>query len=1184
MRKRIQRLAAGKFEYARPLLSFSTDKVTIEALEGKDYSGDFVITSTNRVPMRGVIYTSDPRIECLNPQFEGEEVRIRYQFHSNGLVEGDIYKGEFYIICNQGEYNLSFVASISKLYADSAIGKIKNLNDFSKLAMENYEEAYRLFYSQNFKNILPKNEAWENLLYEGLREGAATKQKIEEFLIATHKKKKITIELSDTKREIFGVKESRKETVTLRKDQWGCLDISIASDAAFLVPSKKHLTEENFLGSVCAFEYYINQEALHAGKNFGRLVFSYTGGECVLEVCVSERQPDEMCTNREQLDIQKCRMQLMQLYIDYRLKKIVTGVYTVKTVEILDHLMAMKQNVPFYSLMKAQALLLNRQRQEASWILEDFKREWLDRESPIWGYYLYICTLIEREPSYVDKLTAEIELLFHKNPKNSLLFWILLFVKEEYYRNNSRRLKAIQQWIARGNDSPYFYLEAYYLIWQDPYLLGYLNEFEIKVLNWAGKQNAISKDIAMQVMSIVPEKREFHPSICQILKMCYQAYPENEMLTVLCSYMIKGQRFTKEDHKWYALGIEQEIRITGLYEAYLMSLDERKVEAVPKMIQMYFQYNSNISYRQRAILFVNIIAAKEKQPEVYQKYRRTMEQFAMEQIELGHISDNLAVIYDEMLQRGILNEELAKRFSGILFTHRIVCHKEGIARAVILQRQLMKAQIIYFSGKVAYFQAYTDDYCVILEDNRGNFFVEKEAYEDEALMNPRRYLSTCLALAPDRLSYILFLFHDKKGWEDFSEQDSIYFSMLLQSEKVSAVYKAQLLPEIIRYYQKKTYDGINGNRMLEKYMVQVDYTVLTAEAKRYLMELLAEAHLYEKAYYMAQNFGYEYLGSHARVSLCSYAVSKAEFEEDDFLLGFVENTFLLGKYNDIMLIYLCKYYNAATKIMAEVWKASGEFEIDTFDLEERILTQMLYSTEYNPYAEQIYESYCTGGGRELICMAYLSYFSNGYLVNDAVVPEHIFPQIKQRYLEEKELNDACKLALLKHDAIDGIHSKTERDIADRLLWEYTGRNIYFAFFRQFEKELLWKYHLYDKFFVEYHTTPRKRVVLHYSMGEEEFYKEDLLEMYDGIYVKEFILFFGESVQYYISEESDTPPKVMESNCISNRDIIESEIPGKYAHLNEMLFERTLQDGEKLKRHMKNYFGMQKVSEELFEIL
>ena len=49
MRKRIQQLANGKFDNNGPKLSLSTEKIELEALEGKDETGSFVITSTNQV-------------------------------------------------------------------------------------------------------------------------------------------------------------------------------------------------------------------------------------------------------------------------------------------------------------------------------------------------------------------------------------------------------------------------------------------------------------------------------------------------------------------------------------------------------------------------------------------------------------------------------------------------------------------------------------------------------------------------------------------------------------------------------------------------------------------------------------------------------------------------------------------------------------------------------------------------------------------------------------------------------------------------------------------------------------------------------------------------------------------------------------------------------------------------------
>ena len=1184
MRKRIQQLASGKFEYARPLLSFSTDKVEIDVLEGKDYTGDFVITSANRVPMRGIIYSSDARMECLTPQFEGEEVRIRYQFHSNGLVEGDIQKGDFLIVCNQGEYNLSFVASISKLYADTSLGKIKNLTEFSELAKQSQAEAYHLFFSKNFKNMIRLDEIKARLLYEGLSKGAASMQKVEEFLVGIQKKEPVAVHLMEESAKYSYVTESRKENVEIYKEHWGSIEINVRSDAPFLVPAKMHLTEEDFIGSVCIFDYYIYEEKLHAGRNYGRLFFEFPGHELCFEVCASRGDCGAQMKQSEHREIAEGRVRLMQLYMDYRLKRIVTGVWANQSIEVLDHLMAIEPDKELYPLMKAQALIVNKQRQEASWIMDDYKRQCTNRESQEWGYYLYLCTLMEREPVFVDRMAEQIELLFCKNPDSSLLFWVLLFVRESYYLNHAKRYRAIEQWVSQGNCSPYFYLEAYYLIWQDPYLIGRMGGFEVAVLNWARKQKAISKDIALQILHVVPDLREFDPFVFQLLEECYRIHPENETIAVICGYLIKSQRYEAKYHKWYELGIEHEIRLTGLYEAYLMSLDTRRVERVPKMIQMYFQYDSTLAYQQKAVLFVNIIAEKLRQPEVYQKYQRTMEQFAMQQMEAGHISDNLAVIYDEMLRMGVLSKELARHLSGILFTHKLTCMDRQVARAIIWHEELKEPQIVPFVNGVAYFNAYTANYSVVLEDTSGNRFCKSVPWQDEALMNPAIYIERCITLAPEEVPYILYYMRGRSDKTGGVKEKKEYLVRLLKSEGISTGYQAQLMEALLQYYQSREQEFIQDEAMICSYLEQGVEEYLATTTKRHLIEMLSEAHLYAQAYRMVQNDGYDYLGSAARVALCSYAITDCQFEEDDFLIGFAESTFMQGKYNDVLLIYLCKYYNGATKQMAKLWKAAGEFQIDTYDLEERILTQMLYTTDYTPYAEQIYDSYYAGGGRDLICMAYLSYFANSYLMQDAVIPSQVFPQIQERYLEGRELNEACELGLLKYLSEKEKLSDRQLGIVDALLGVYTSKNIYFAFYRKFPAKLIVKYHFYDKYFLEYHTTPGKHVMVHFRMGENDYQSEDLIEMYDGIFVREFILFFGEMVQYYITEGDGTNMQVIESDCITNNDVIEHEKEGRYVRLNEMLLQVTLGDEEMLKRQMKNYYGMLRVTEEAFKLL
>lgn len=1188
MRKRIQQLARGKFEYARPLLTLSTDKIEIEVLEGKDYTGDFVITSANRVPMRGIVYTSNPRMECLTPQFEGEEVRIRYQFHTDGLMEGDVLTGKFFLICNQGEYDLSFAVSISRLYADSSAGRIRTLGDFVKLASVSFGEAARLFESPNFKNILKSKEHREMLLYDGLSRTHTKERALEEFLLGCHKKKPVEFTLEEVSAELPQTEQTTKERLTVKKSGWGCVDVSVTSDAAFLQPSKERLTQEDFIGSTCIFEYYVQAEKMHAGRNYGRLFFVSSGQTLEFTVCAVAGCREEQRA-KDHREIEQAKAKLTGFYVDYRLKRIVTGVWANRTIELLDHLMALHESNPLYTLMKAQALIANKQRQEAAWIMEDFKREWKDHASPVWGYYLYLCTLLEREPSYVDRLGEEIEEIFKRHPEDTVLFWILLFMKEEYYLDNGKRLKAIERRMkgeghdGRENCSPYLYLEAYYLIWQDPYLLVHLNDFEIRVLNWARKQNAISKDMALQIMSLLPEKREFDPFLYRILEACYQVEDSEEMLAAICAYLIRGQCYGVSYHRWYALGIEREIRLAGLYEAYLLSLDRHQVCQVPRMLQMYFQYNSSLPYRQKAVLYVNIIAGKQKQPEVYQKYRRNMEQFAMEQLEAGHMDDNLAVVYRELLEQGVINAEIAKNLSRVLFTCKLVCHDRRIQRVIVQERALKQSRTVTLTEGEAYFPLYTEEYCILLEDAYGNRFAESIPFRVEPLMNPERCLQRCMELAPEQLPFLLYSFRGRTRCGDFLPGDEKNLARLLSAEPLSDRYKADMCPEIIRFYQERSRQT-NEVFALEQYLSGVEPAQLSVAARRYLLNLLSEAHLYDKAYRMAQLYGYDYMELSGRVSLCSYGITSLGYEEDDFLLGFVQTTFARGKYSDIMLIYLCKYYNGSTKNMAKLWKAAGEFQIDTFDLEERILTQMLYTTEYIAEAEDIYDSYYAGGGRETVCMAYLSYFADCYLVYDTVVPVNVFLQLADRLKKGQELPDVCRLGLLKYFAAEKDWFETQLKLADELLADYVERNICFSFFKQLDTRLLIKYQLYDKFFVEYHAAPGSGIRIRFSLDGGEYQEEELTEMYDGIFVREFVLFFGETLQYYVLEDDGPREKVTESGQIDNRDVPERQSGSRYAMLNEMLVHSTLQDNGKLRRLMKNYHGMQHVTEEAFKLL
>ena len=314
MRKRIRQIARGKFEYEKPSLSLPDEELNIQVIEGQECAGNFTITSTNHVPVRGVVYSTSPRMECLTPQFEGEEVRIRYQFYSKGLVEGQEEKGYFVIVCNQSVYSLSFCVSITKLYAETSAGPVRNLYDFTCLARDNWSEAYQLFYHKSFANIIKAKEVKEALIYQGILGAKPSPQNMEEFLIGIRKKNKIGFSLDQAECRLDAVEETLQQSVEIKKDEWGYLELHVSSDADFIRLSEKKITTEDFLGSAYTLKYLIDYDKMHAGNNYGRIIVKSIYESHVLEVYAHKGTKTEDKAVSIRTEIRECKAGIMELY------------------------------------------------------------------------------------------------------------------------------------------------------------------------------------------------------------------------------------------------------------------------------------------------------------------------------------------------------------------------------------------------------------------------------------------------------------------------------------------------------------------------------------------------------------------------------------------------------------------------------------------------------------------------------------------------------------------------------------------------------------------------------------------------------------------------------------------------------------------------------------------------------
>ena len=1181
VRARIGQIAAGRFNGTKPILAFSEETIDLSVIEGRSEAGSFVIESTNQIKICGIVYSTNPRMECLNPHFEGEKVRIRYQFNSKGLTEGDACEGKFVIVCNQIEYSLSFCARITRLYAEASTGAVKSLDDFTRLAASNWDEAYHLFYNRNFLNTIPYDNVYERLTYEGFACARPSGQNMEEFLIGVNKKKPVSISVDKSEEIFMASKEPQSGCFTITKDNWGYTEIRLRTDCEFIKLSKPVLTLDDFIGKTYLYEYIIDASAMHAGRNFGRIYIDGVYQSFTIDITAGVRDDDDSISGiAVTKDIKECMVGIMELYTGFRLKRIVTGVWANETISILNHLHALMPDEHMYELMKAQAFIINRQRQEAKWILDDFKHSNPDKKAPIWGYYLYLMTLLEREPSYIDNMTHEVELIFYENPDSVLLFWVLLFLRDQYFDDSAGKLKDIKYWVLRGCSSPYLYIEAYYLISQDPYLIKELSVFELRILSWAVKKKALTKELAGAIFEAVDLAGGFDNRVYELLTAAYEICPEAEYVGIICSYLIKGHKNDTCFHKWFELGIENKLRLTGLYESYLITMDDRQISPVPKIIQMYFSYDNKLPYRKLAVLYNNIIAAKETEPEVYHKYRKAMGRFAMDQAQLRHIDDNLAVLYEDMLELGFINEELSAAFSDIIYTHKLIVFDKRIVRAIIYQNEIKEPQIVPVTDQCAYFELFSNDYVILFEDSRGYRYVKSISYRLQRLMDAEKYLDRCISLSPDRPQYIVSHFKNVRDYSDFTKGDLKLFKPVFYSESFSDSYKAVMGYRILKYCQLHDYEDY-----VRPFLQSIDFDILQKDARKYLIDMLVSNRLYEKAYDMAMEYGIDMLAAASQVVLCENAL-KVQHVDDDFMVQLAISAFKTGKYSDLVLKYLCENYTGPTDELINLWHAADKFSISSMKLDERILEQGIYTQIEPEKISDIFLEYYKRAGNDKLILAYISLVAHGYLHSGGCKADFIFDIIEKRFIGNRTLNDACQLALLKHFAEKTDITQAELEIEDTLLKYYIYNNMYFDFFARLDYRLLKKYFIYDKAFLQYESTPGAHVVLHYSRDEdgEEFNSEDMVEMYDGIYVKAFVIFFGELIRYYITEEHDNSIEVKESNRLTCNNIPGDNDHSRYNLINEMIISDTLSDETTLKSNIDEYKRLDAATKQLFKLI
>ncbi len=1191
-------VGSGQVDADRDPLKFSEEILELSVKSGEVLEGAFTIYASGEAPAEGVVYSSEGKMQCLTREFIGKREEIRYRFDSEGMEEGDVWEGSFAVISNYGEYELPYLITMEAGVVSSSLGEIRNMFHFANLAKTNWEEAVRVFYSKEFGRLFADGtEKQYGCAYKGLSAIPGNERNMEEFLLEINKKQKVTFTIEQTQVRLEDTEGTAEHSVLVTREGWGYTFLHVEAEGDFLWVEKERLTEHDFLGNSCRLVYYMDGGRLHGGNNFGSLHIynSYMDIRIPVTVRKGMRTARAFGVEKEKKQI---LVQLMEFYCSYRGKKITAKTWMGETEKLVERLATLDVRDIQTRLFQTQLYVTQEREKEAAWQLERLEEEGLRDElagegregeeqmfSPeVVCYYLYLKSLLSEDDEYVDWIAEQVGRMHLVYPGNWRIAWLMLHLSEEYAKSPSKRWLALEEQFRQGCVSPVLYVEAWRLLEMNPTLLMKLQPFEMQALRFAAKKELLTQDVVVQIRYQVQKLKEYSHHAFFILKVCYEKFPNRETLQAICMLLIKGGKTDSCFFEWYRLGVEQELRITKLYEYFMMALPEGYEGELPRMVLMYFAYQSNLDYIKNAYLYAYIYKLKEEHPEYYIKFCPQIDEFVKEQLQRGRINEDLAYLYHETVLKEPLDGEKAEAVLPLLFASRLWTQNREVRFAVVRYTVSRKEYRYPISDGGVYLPLYGEDYKIFLEDGVGYRYTVSVPYQVERLMQPGGLAEEVGGLVQGHEGLDIYLCEKDHAFRQVTEENVSRFRQMAASQYIEEEWKNEISLKLLEYYFERDY-----MMELDNYLQELEPEGKKRKERNEIIRYLVMRAKWEKALAWVKRFGMQGMESRALMRLCSRLLADKDCLEDEGMVQMAYYVFRKGKYEGNLLTYLIRYYEGMTEDLRDIWKAAEAFEADTYDLCERILVQMMYTGMYLKEQVGIFRTYIAGGAKHEVEAAFLTHCSYDYFIKEKAMDSFIFTDMLRVQGRGEPLKKVCRLAFAQYYARNnGERTPGAMEAVRAYLQDLTREDVCFAFFKDYVGEAPEMEEYEDKAIVEYKTSPGSKVWIHYLVEkgphtQEKYGQEEMKDMYGGVYAMPFVLFFGEKLQYYISEENEDGEHVTETASVSPANSLPEGAEGRFAHINGIVAAQAVEDYDTADRLLTDYYRKEYVAPKVFRL-
>ena len=1131
MKERIGQLARGEILKEKAEIIFAQERIEETVPPGGVWRRELVLASQNQVRIRGIFYSTNPRVVLKNSQISGYRGRMEYEVSAVRMEAGEQIEGEFQLISDSGECAVPYCFTVSGGPLGSR--KPETLQEFVSLAEEDFGAAARLLSERSFSRLPWVREAKTRVLYEGLRGSCQEELAAEQFLLSLGVKKPAKIRLVSEEASFPYPNEPVQGKILLERTGWGGASLRVTSGASFLKPSAARVSGRDFIGNRAQISYEILPDRLHRGKNCGAILLE--DGICRLVYRV-RIEPEESGEGKASAALRQETLKFTELMLDWQADTYDAAQTRARIRETLKRLEEKDPEDERIKLFLAWVELEEGQRQEAERTLLLARDSVLDARADkveTYAFYLYLRARLNQSREQRETAAKLIRKYYEEWKQTLPLFLLMEETDPELKENKSLQLAMMKELYGAGCRSPFLYGKACRIFREEEELLRVMEGFEIQTLLYGARRNMLTPPLAAKAAELAAYEKQWKQSSFYLLEHLYQEFQSKEILTAICGMLIRAGRTGKRYFPWYQEAVRQDLPVTSLCEYYLYALPEDWDEPLPQNVLLYFSYRHELNEESREVLYENVLRFQKPGSPVYEAYKNQMEQFVFDELLQGKISSRLAPLYKKVVQLDVIDERLAKVLPDLLFSRKVTCGQKGMRRAILRYPQLKTETSRLLRQDSCCIPVYAEEAGIFFEDYEGNIY-SNLPYQSERLLDEPELEARCKELNPASVFLQLEKCGEMTRRPLIREDLPLVFFFLKQAE-LDETFAAELEEKVIHYCYRET----ERDAKLDEFLKAQDGRGLSETGRQELAEALISRGMYEEAYQIVLNYGGLPVRQARLLKLADARIRETAYQREETLLKICRNLYEKGQYNQALLEYLCMYGEGKTGPLRRLLQTAWENHADTYELEERLLGQMLFCGETEGL-DEVYGYYRQKHGvPDLLVQAYLAWKCHWYLKEgQSREKAEWMEETKQLLAEGTELADVCKAALLKWFSFRLTLSEEEAAMAEKYMEELCRKGLVLACYEKLEEWARLPGEIAGKVFLQEEREEGAGLFLRCRLKDrEDGWKEilDFPEVYPGIYVKPLILFADEEMEYEICQRKEGRERILTEGTIKGKN-------------------------------------------------